>query len=127
MKRYLWGRAQSFKHAFSGLFSVFQTQHNIFIHCLATICVIILGLWLKLERVEWVLLVLTFSIVWVTEFVNTALETAVDLSSPDFHPLAKKAKDVSAASVLVAAFFSIIIGMLILGPPLVDRIASLFL
>jgi len=126
MKRYLWGRVQSFKHAFSGLFLVFQTQHNIFIHCLATICVLILGLWLKLEQVEWVLLFLTFSTVWVTEFINTALETAVDLSSPDFHPLAKKAKDIGAASVLVAAFFSIIIGVLILVPPLVNRITSIF-
>ena len=126
MKRYLSGRAQSFKHAFSGLCFVFRTQRNILIHAAATFCVIILGLWLKLERVDWVLLTLVFSIVWVTEFFNTALEAAVDLASPNLHPLAKTAKDVGAASVLLAAFFSIVIGALVLGPPLINRITNLF-
>ena len=126
MKRYLSGRAQSFKHAFSGLCFVFRTQRNVLIHAAATICVIGLGLWLKLGRVDWVLLLLVFSIVWVTEFFNTSLEATVDLASPNYHPLAKTAKDVGAASVLLAAIFSIIIGVLVLGPPLINHIRSLF-
>lgn len=126
MKRYLWGRAQSFKHAFSGLRPVFQSQCNVLIHFLATIGVVVLGLWLKLDFLEWAVLILTLSTVWVAEFFNTGLESVVDLASPNIHPLAKKAKDIGAASVLIAAFFAVIIGALILGPPLADHIIKLF-
>ena len=85
-----------------------------------------LAAWLKLERIEWAVLILTISSVWVAEFFNTALEVVVDLASPDIHHLAKIAKDVGAASVLVAAFFSVVIGILVLGPPLFNRLANFF-
>jgi diacylglycerol kinase len=62
--------------------------------------------------------------VWVAEFVNTAFEALVDLLSPNLHPLAKVGKDVAAAAVLIAALASVVIGLLILGPPLWARLAS---
>jgi diacylglycerol kinase len=61
---------------------------------------------------------LTVGLVWVAEFVNTSVEAVVDLLSPDIHPLAKVAKDVAAAAVLIAALAAVVIGLLILGPPL---------
>jgi len=67
-------------------------------------------------------LLLTIAMVWTAEFINTALEAVVDLASPQNHPLAKVGKDVGAAAVLIAALTSILIGLLILGPPLWDRI-----
>ena len=85
------------------------------------VAVIGIAYWLHLPARDWAVLVLTFTVVWMAEFANTALEAIVDLSSPDLHPLAKVAKDVSAGMVLVGAVGAILIGLLILGPPLAAR------
>jgi diacylglycerol kinase len=60
-------------------------------------------------------------VVWIGEFVNTAIEAVVDMTMPDPHPLAKVAKDVSAAAVLIAAAGAVLVGLLILGPPLAEK------
>jgi len=122
MISFLRSRIRSFRNAFTGLWYVIRTQRNAWIHALATICVFSLGLWLKLELRDWAVLILTIALVWTAEFLNTALEAVVDLASPHHHPLAKVGKDVGAAAVLIAALSAIIIGMLILGPPLWSRI-----
>lgn len=98
------------------------TQHNAWIHAVISIAVFVLAIWLRLSHVEWSVLVLTIMIVWMAEFFNTALEAVVDMVAPDYQPLAKVAKDVAAAAVLVGALGSIIIGLLILGPPLWTRL-----
>jgi diacylglycerol kinase len=85
----------------------------------------VLGLWLGLGRLEWAIIVLTVGLVWMAEFVNTALEAVVDLASPDLHPLAKVGKDVAAAAVLVGACTAVVVGLLVLGPPLWARLAAL--
>lgn len=87
---------------------------------------LVLGLawWLDVPRAELALLVLAIGLVWSAEFVNTALEAAVDLASPDLHPVARLGKDVGAAAVLVAAVASVVVGLLILGPPLVNRLSG---
>jgi diacylglycerol kinase len=81
-------------------------------------------MWLRLSRQDWALLVLAMALVLVAELVNTALETVTDLKSPEYHPQARVVKDVGAAAVLTAAAASIVIGLLILGPPLLSRIRS---
>jgi diacylglycerol kinase (ATP) len=111
-------RLESFRYAFGGLWYMLRTQRNAWIHAVTTVCVIVLGLWLTLSRVEWAVLTLTIGLVWMAEFVNTALEAVVDLASPDIHPLAKVGKDVGAAAVLIAAITSVVVGVLILGPAL---------
>jgi diacylglycerol kinase len=115
-------RIRSFRHAFSGLWHVLQTQRNAWIHAVATAIVLSLAAWLRLPRAEWAVLVLAIGLVWSAEFVNTALEAAVDLASPDLHPVARIGKDVGAAAVLVASLAAVIIGLLILGPPLFGRV-----
>ncbi len=117
-----WNRLDSFRHALAGLFYMLRTQRNAWIHAVATISVIALGLWLQLETVRWAILAITIGLVWMAEFVNTALEAVVDLASPDIHPLAKTGKDVAAAAVLVGALTSVMVGLLVLGPPLYDKI-----
>ena len=99
-----------------------RTQRNAWIHAGATVAVTVAGLWLGLNRWEWAAIILVIGLVWMAEFVNTALEAVVDLASPDLHPLAKVGKDVGAAAVLVAAITSVIVGLLILGPPLWARL-----
>jgi diacylglycerol kinase (ATP) len=115
-------RIRSFKHAFSGLWFVIRTQKNAWIHSLATILVISLAQWLSLTPQDWAILILTIGMVWTSEFINTALEAVVDLASPQKHPLAKVGKDVGAAAVLISAISAVLIGLLILGPPLYRKL-----
>ena len=115
-------RAHSFKYAFAGWQYVLRTQHNTWIHGVITIAVFALSLWLRLSFLEWSVLILTIMIVWIAEFVNTAVEAVVDLAMPEAHPLAKVAKDVAAAAVLIGSVGSVAVGLLVLGPPLLARI-----
>ena len=126
MLDFLQSRASSFKHAFAGWFYVLHTQQNAWIHALATVCVVVMAIWLQLGVRDWAVLILTVAMVWTAEFLNTALEAVVDLASPQRHPLAKVGKDVGAAAVLIAACSSVLIGVLILGPPLWGKIQPLF-
>jgi len=121
-KRRNLNRLDSFRHAFAGCWYMLRTQENAWIHAAFSAAVLVVGLWLHLSTVEWAVIVLAMGIVWTTEFVNTALEAVVDLASPDIHPLAKVGKDVAAAAVLVGAGTSVVIGLLILGPPLFERV-----
>ncbi len=111
-------RAHSFRYAFAGWWHVIRTQKNAWIHAVISVAVIITGFWLRLPARDWAVLVLAIAMVWMGEFLNTALEAVVDLASPELHPLAKVGKDVGAAAVLIAALASVIIGLLIIGPPL---------
>jgi diacylglycerol kinase len=115
-------RLASFRYAFAGWWYVLRTQRNAWIHAVASVAVIAVGLCLELGRMEWTILVLTVALVWVAEFVNTAVEAVVDLLSPNIHPLAKVAKDVAAAAVLIAALAAVVVGLLVLGPPLWARL-----
>lgn len=120
-------RTQSFRFAVSGWWYVFRTQRNAWIHATASILVILLSFWLRIERYEWAIILLAISIVWTAEFLNTALEAVVDLASQqEYNHLAKRGKDIGAAAVLIAATASVLIGVLILGPPLWDRIQGYF-
>ncbi len=108
----------SFRHAFAGWWHVLRTQRNAWIHAVISTAVVIVGLWVRLERRDWAIILLTIAVVWMGEFINTALEAIVDLASPEIHPLAKVGKDVGAAAVLIAALAAVLVGLLILGPPL---------
>ena len=123
--KFIQSRLKSFKHAFGGWWYVIRTQQNAWIHALATILVVVTSIWLKIDMRGWVLLVLAITIVWTAEFLNTALEVVVDLASPDLHPLAKVGKDVGAASVLIAALSAAIIGLLIMGPPFLEKVREI--
>lgn len=119
-------RVRAFGYAFHGWWYVIRTQRNTWIHALATVLVVLMGLWLHLPLRDWAVLVLTIAMVWTAEFINTALEAVVDLASPQRHPLAKAGKDVGAGAVLIATLASIVIGLLILGPPLWGKVHGWF-
>lgn len=123
---FITSRIQSFKYAFDGLGYVIRTQRNAWIHAVASLFVFILAFWLGVTAFEWAVLILSVGMVWMAEFINTAIETAVDLATADFHPNAKIGKDVGAAAVLIAASASAGIGIIILGPPLWMRVHAWF-
>jgi len=124
MRLFFRSRSQSFRYAFSGWWFVIRTQRNAWIHAVISITIILTSFWLDLGRRDWAIIILTISVVWAAEFINTALEAVVDLASPEHHQLARVGKDVGAAAVLIAAGSAVIIGVLILGPPLLDRITT---
>jgi len=126
LKTFLTSRIAAFGHAFRGWLHVLKTQHNAWIHLVFASVVILAGLWLQLKPFDWAIIVLTIAMVFTAEFINTAIEAVVDLASPVHHPLAKVGKDVGAGAVLVSALAGIVIGLLILGPPLWARLAALF-
>jgi undecaprenol kinase len=82
------------------------------------VVVAVVAAWVRVTAVEWAVLVLTIALVLALEALNTAIELVVTLASPERHPLAKAAKDVSAAMVLIAAIASVIVGAIVLGPRL---------
>jgi diacylglycerol kinase len=110
-------RARSFRFAFAGWWFVIRTQKNAWIHAVFSITVLVVAILLQLGPRDLAVLVLTIAMVWTAEFLNTALEAVVDLASPQLHPLAKVGKDVGAAAVLITAMASVVIGLLLLGPP----------
>jgi diacylglycerol kinase len=116
----------SFLNAFSGLGYALQTQRNARIHLLFTVAVSAMGLWLGLSLERWCLIILSIGMVWMAELSNTVLENVVDLLSPEYHFLAKTAKDVKAGVVVVASLTAVLIGLLVLGPPLLEKICELF-
>ncbi len=126
MANFIASRLRSFIHAFHGWAYVMRTQHNAWIHAMVATLIFIVSLWVGLPPRDWALLILTIAMVFTAEFINTAIEAVVDLASPSHHPLAKVGKDVGAAAVLVAAMAAVLVGLLILGPPLYAKIMLLF-
>ena len=106
---------KSFGYAAEGFVTAMREQ-NIRFHYMCAVVVIAAGMLTGLSATEWVILVLTMALVIGAELFNTAIERVVDLASPAIHPLAKQAKDIAAAAVLVFAVASVIIGMLIFLP-----------
>jgi diacylglycerol kinase len=126
VKEFFLSRVRAFHYAFQGWGYVLRTQRNAWIHSLIATVVFFLGLWLDLSLQDWAIIVLTAALVFTAEFINTAIESVVDLATQEHHPLAKAGKDVGAAAVLVAALAAILVGLLILGPPLWEKLMAIY-
>lgn len=119
------GRVRSIRCAVEGIRVMFASQHNAWIHAAATVIVVAVGLSFGLTRAEWCWITLAVISVWTAEALNTAFEFLTDVASPEFHPLAAKAKDVAAGAVLITALGSAVIGLLVLGPHALARVTAL--
>ena len=111
-------RARSFAHAARGIARLLRSQHNAWLHALATLIVLVLALFLGLPVSEWRWLVVAIALVWTAEAFNTAIEALCDAVTSERHPLIRDAKDVAAGGVLLAAIGAAAIGLSVLGPPL---------
>ena len=125
MQHFVASRLRSFGYAFRGWWYVLRSQRNAWLHVIISVVVIGVSAWVRLKPLEWAIIVLTMAIVFAAEFLNTAIEAVVDLASPHKHPLAKVGKDVGAGAVLIAALAAVVVGALILGPPVWTRLRSL--
>lgn len=108
---------RSFRFAYEGVKYALSTQRNMKFHFFAALVVLTLALFFRLTKYDVLFILLAVTLMIVTELINTAVEKAVDLAMPDIHPLAKIAKDVAAASVLVSAAFAAVTGMIVFYEP----------
>ena len=109
---------RSFRHAFRGIWVMLRTQHNAWLHAVASAGALALGVALRIERAEWLAVVLALMAVWTAEALNTAFESLCNVASPEFHPLVERAKDVAAGAVLLSAIGAAAIGFLVFWPRL---------
>ena len=109
-------RLKSFRFAIKGIKNLIINEHNARIHLTALLVVIGLGLFLKLELMEWVAITIVSGIVMLTELINTAIENLADIVEPKWNEKIGKIKDYSAGAVLVAAIVSVIVGGIIFIP-----------
>lgn len=109
----------SFRFAFAGLWHVLRTQRNARIHLVAAVAVVVCGFVLEIERAEWLVIALVIGLVFAAECFNTAVESLVDLLSPEWREQAKIAKDTAAATVLCGALAAIVVGAIVFLPRIV--------
>jgi diacylglycerol kinase (ATP) len=113
-------RLGSFRYAFRGICSLIKNEHNSRIHLLAAIIAIAFAIVFRINTIEWTLLIIVIGIVFLTELLNSSLETLSDLINPELNEQIRKAKDYAAAAVLISAIISLITGGLIFIPKLMD-------
>ena len=113
MKSSLLKCLKSFRFAWKGFIYVFLNENNMKYHILAAIIVVMLGIWLKFNSIEWIIIVFCIGLVWAAEIFNTAIEKLVDLVSPEQNPNAGLVKDIASGAVLVTAMMALVIGVII--------------
>jgi len=109
----------SFRNAWAGIKYALKSQRNIRIHISVALIVLVLSWLLEIGKLEFLLIINSIALVLFAEMVNTAVEKTVDLFMSTYHPLAKTAKNVAAGAVLIATINAVIVGLYILGVPLI--------
>lgn len=117
---------KSFVYAIRGIGEVFRQEQNFKVHILATVLVIVFGLWLRVSPIEWCILFLTVSLVLAAEMLNTALEKLCDLTHPEQNETVRIIKDISAGMVLVCAIGALCTGLVIFLPKLIELAIAFF-
>lgn len=107
------GRFKSFNHAWSGIKTILRTEHNSRVHLVFTFCALVLSFVFKLSLLEFSILVVVISIVWIAELFNTCIEKIMDFISIEKHPQIKRIKDMAAAAVMLASISALIVGIII--------------
>ncbi|HLI88453.1 MAG TPA: diacylglycerol kinase family protein [Ktedonobacteraceae bacterium] len=115
-----------FGYAFSGLWYALRTQRNARVHLILALLAILLGIALHISAIEFAMIFVAITAVFIAEMVNTAVELCIDLASPGYHPLAKIAKDVAAGAVLLSAILAVVIALFIFVPHLWPLIILFF-
>jgi diacylglycerol kinase len=112
----LLARFKSFSYAFQGIIFMLKTQHNAWLHFIATLMVTGLGLYFPVKTDDWRWLIVAIVMVWVAETFNTAVEYVCDVVSPGYSEVVKHAKDIAAGAVLICAFRAALIGVVTFWP-----------
>ncbi|MFD1885409.1 diacylglycerol kinase family protein [Paenibacillus wenxiniae] len=124
MKKRTW--RDVFYSATEGVIATFRTERNFRVHVLATFFIVAAAWFFRVSVLDWMMLTLAIGMVLGAELMNTAVEAAVDLVSPDWHPFAKKAKDAAAGAVLIASITAAAIGLIVFWHPVLHWLTTLF-
>ena len=116
------GFRKSFLFAIQGFRTAIATERNIKVMLAVGACAVVAGLALQLDLLSWAIVLLCCGVVIMAELLNTAVETVVDLVSPEFHPLAGRAKDIAAAAVWVLSVIVAIVGVLVFANAILARL-----
>ena len=116
----------SFKYAFTGIISSIKKERNMKIHISIMTIVMLLGIILKIQKIEWIICIILFGLVISLEMINTSIEIVVDMVMPNKNENAKNAKDISAGAVLIVAITSLTIGLIIFIPKIYNILLKLF-
>lgn len=119
-------RWQSLQYALAGWIYMLRRQKNTRIMSIASLLIFVIAFWLGISRIEWAILILTITIVWLAEFINAGIEAAIDIAAPEIHPMAQVGKDVASAAVLLGVVSAIMVGLLILAPPFLEKFGIVF-
>lgn len=114
-------RLKSFGYAFEGIALMLKTQHNAWLHLIATTLVTGLAGWCRVDTGDWRWLIGAMAMVWMAEAMNTAVESLCDVVSPHYSLAVKSAKDLAAGGVLIAACVAAAIGVITFWPYLGAR------
>ncbi len=128
-KRNKWkniGVTEKFNVAFEGIFETIRTERHMKFHCFCTIIIFILSLFLDIGKYEALAIILSVSLIWIAELINTSIESCVDMVTEKYHPLAKRAKDIAAGAVLVAAINALFIGYIVFEKKIVMNMRDIF-
>ena len=117
---------QSFRYAFRGIKYVVKNEHNMRIHLLTSVLVLLFCFLLQLNITEWCFIVFAMGFVLFAETINTSVELLTDLVSPDFHILAEKTKDVAAGAVVIASIAAAMVGLFIFLPKIYVLVIDFF-
>ncbi len=111
----------SFRNAFSGIYQAFKTESNIKLHCLSATLAVLIGFYLRFNPMEWIIIIITITLVFITEILNTAVEYAIDMVCGNtYHEIAKYAKDIAAGATLIAAFGAVGVSFLLYLPKIIE-------
>lgn len=110
---------RSFNYSFQGLKYAYTNEQSLFLHILSTIFVCAISIFFKITGIEWIIILLLIGLVVSFELINTSIEAAIDLCSPEIHPLAKISKDTASAATGFIAFIAFIIGLIIFLPKVI--------
>jgi diacylglycerol kinase (ATP) len=117
-------RLKSFKVAFNGIKLLFLNEQNVWIHLLATLCVIIAGFVLKISKSEWIAIIIAIGFVMTLEAINSSIEKLSDFVSPEKQDQIKKVKDLAAAGVLISSITALLIGSIVFIPRIIEMIKT---
>ncbi len=118
-------RLKSFKFAFNGIRILFLNEHNVWIHLIAALSVIIAGIVLKISHSEWTIVLIAIGLVFTSEAINTSIEKLSDFVSPDKRSPIKEVKDLAAAGVLISSITALLVGFFVFLPKILTLIRTI--
>jgi undecaprenol kinase len=117
---------KSQRHAIDGILSIVKNERNFRIQLVVAMLVVLISFLLKISHSDWIAVGFLITLVLISEAFNSVIEALCDTISHEYRVNIKYAKDVSAGAVLVSAILSVILGLIIFMPYIIDLLSGLY-